>query len=315
MNPKNEPTSSPLKKGATAGLPSSDWEKHPKNTAGQASSGTQTLENRLVQRVTSGEKEKGGLSPFEEKGDSPPSSRYRFEIFRYSAAQGGQPRFQSYDLSVQGNMSVLEALLKIQDEQEPSLAFRYACRGAVCGSCAMSVNGKLNLACRVQLKSLPGNRVVVEPLPGFEIIKDLVVDMDPFWEKYERIKPWLHAADCTTKENPMSEKQRQRIDQYVNCILCGLCHAACPVTKTCDSFSGPAALAKLYRFMTDSREQHRDGEILAQENAAGGVWRCHTIMECTSVCPKDVRPSDGIRGVRRTLLSQKIKTALGRKTT
>jgi len=112
---------------------------------------------------------------------------YRFEILRYDASRDDEPRFQAYQVAAQANMSVLEALLKIQDEQDPSLAFRYACRGAVCGSCAMAINGKLNLACRVQLKNLHTNRVILEPLPRFEILKDLVVDMDLFWEKYQRI--------------------------------------------------------------------------------------------------------------------------------
>ena len=115
---------------------------------------------------------------------SGPIKTYRFEIFRYRENLGAEPRLQGYDLAVDKKISVLEALLRIQDEQDPSLAFRYCCRGAICGSCAMSINGKLNLACRVQLDSLGSRHVVLEPLPGFEVIKDLVVNMDPFWEKY-----------------------------------------------------------------------------------------------------------------------------------
>ena len=164
---------------------------------------------------------------------------------------------------------MLEGLLRIQDEQDPSLAFRSSCRGAVCGSCGMSINGRLNLACRVQLHLLAGRRVVLEPLPGLEIVKDLVVDMDPFWEKYQRIQPWLHAEIAAAEGSRMTEPQRQRIDQFVNCILCGLCYAACPVTKSDDRFTGPAALAKLYRFLADSRES-RDGTTLEQEDSPGG---------------------------------------------
>ncbi len=208
-------------------------------------------------------------------------------------------------------MSVLETLLKIQDEQDPSLAFRYACRGAVCGSCAMSINGTLSLACRVLLKNLPAKRVVLEPLPRLRILKDLIVDMDPFWEKYERIRPWLHARISDAQESRVSEKERERIDQYVNCILCGLCYAACPVMSSNEGFTGPAALAKLYRFVADSRETRRRRE-LEQENTHQGMWGCRTITRCIQVCPKEVRPTDGIEGVRRRLLVEKLKSLFGR---
>ena len=144
--------------------------------------------------------------------------------------------------------------------------------------------------------------MVLEPLPGFEILKDLVVDMDPFWEKYQRIQPWLHAEISAAEDSRMTEPERQRIDQYVHCILCGLCYAACPAVRFDPAFTGPAALAKLYRFLADSRE-NRDGKTFQQEDSEEGAWGCHTIMKCGEVCPKEVRPADGIRGVRRRLSS------------
>ena len=241
----------------------------------------------------------------------PTDKTFTFEVFRYDAAGNEPPRFQTYELQVSSQTSVLEGLVRIQDEQDPSLAFRASCRGAVCGSCGMSINGRLNLACRVQLHLLPVRRVVLEPLPGLDIIKDLVVDMDPFWQKYERVQPWLHAEIAAAEESHMTEPQRQRIDQFVNCILCGLCYAACPVTKSDEQFTGPAALAKLYRFLADSRES-RDGKTLEQENSHSGMWGCHTIMKCGEVCPKEVRPTDGIRGVRREFLSHQLKKVLRR---
>ena len=239
------------------------------------------------------------------------SRTYRFEIFRYTAAEVGAPRFQAYDVTVERNMSVLEALVKIQDEQDPSLAFRYACRGAVCGSCAMAVNGQLQLACRVQLRTLRDRRVVLEPLPGFEILKDLIVDLEVFWEKYRRVQPWLHAELAGDKEHRVTEREQTRIDPYVNCILCGLCYAACPVTRLNPRFTGPAALAKLYRFLADSRED-REPTTLRQEDSPEGLWACHTIMECCEVCPRDVRPAEGIRGLRRKLLADQVNQVLGR---
>jgi succinate dehydrogenase / fumarate reductase iron-sulfur subunit len=176
----------------------------------------------------------------------------------------------------------------------------------------MSVNGRLNLACRVQLAAIPARRVVLEPLPGFEIVRDLVVDMDPFWAKYERIQPWLHADAAPAQERRMSEPQRERIDGLVNCILCGLCYASCPVSRSAPAFSGPAALAKLYRFWADARES-RPAQSIRQQDDAAGMWGCHTIMNCTRVCPKEVRPSDGIRGLRRASLGQRLKQVFGGK--
>jgi succinate dehydrogenase / fumarate reductase iron-sulfur subunit len=233
-------------------------------------------------------------------------NRYRIDVFRYDASGSTPPRIQTYELEINRQTSVLEALLRIQDEQDPSLSFRFSCRGAVCGSCGMSINGRLNLACRVQLHLLAKPHVVLEPLPGLDVVKDLVVDMDPFWAKYERVQPWLHAEIAAAGGSRMTERERERIDQYVNCILCGLCYAACPATKSDERFTGPAALAKLYRFLADSRER-RDGTTLEQEDSQAGLWGCHTIMKCCEACPKEVRPTDGIRGLRRKLLAHKLR--------
>jgi len=235
-----------------------------------------------------------------------PSRVYHIEVLRYDASRPGPAQFRTYELAAGGKTSVLEALLRIQAEQDPSLAFRYACRGAVCGSCAMSINGNLNLACRVQLESLEGGRAILEPLPHLEGLKDLVVEMTPFWEKYERVRPWLQQELDGPGKTRMSERERQRIDQYVNCILCGLCYAACPMLTNNKRFAGPAALAKLYRFVQDSRESP-DARPLDAEDSEEGIWGCRTVGRCIEVCPKDVRPTDGIAGVRRRCLSQKFK--------
>jgi succinate dehydrogenase / fumarate reductase iron-sulfur subunit len=238
---------------------------------------------------------------------------YRFEVLRFGHAPGDRPRFQAYELVVRKKMSVLEALLTLQEDQDPSLAFRYSCRGAVCGSCGMSINGKLNLACRVQLHALATDRIVLEPLPGFDVLQDLVVDMDPFWEKYERVRPWLHAEISAVQESRISERQRKRIDQYVQCILCAVCYAACPARRANDAFAGPAALGKLYRFVADAREAS-SSRALQQQDSPEGVWGCRTIMQCIGACPKDVRPADGVRGVRRALLARKLSRLTRRNT-
>jgi succinate dehydrogenase/fumarate reductase iron-sulfur protein len=243
------------------------------------------------------------MNPPNESSDS-----YRLEVLRYDEGRDEPPRFQAYEIPAEEGTSLLSALLQIQDEQDPTLAFRCACRGLVCGSCGMVVNGQPTLACRTRLADLPTRRIVVEPLPGFEVIKDLVVDLEPFWEKYEQIQPWLHAP-ADPGNTRMSERQRERIDQFANCILCGLCYAACPAAAMNDEFTGPAALAKLYRFLADSRED-RGPESLAAQNSNKGAWGCRMATRCVDVCPKNVRPLDGITGVRRKLVAQTLFSLL-----
>ncbi len=234
---------------------------------------------------------------------------YEFEIFRYDEARDDPPRLQTFEISIAPDSSLLVALTQIQEEHDPSLAFRCACRGLVCGSCGMAVNGRPKLACGTRLSDLPTGRIVVEPLPGFEVIKDLVVDMESFWDKYKQIQPWLHSEIADPKDTRMSERQRDRIDQYANCILCGVCYAACPSAAMNDDFTGPAALAKLYRFLADSRER-RGPQTLTDQNRHAGAWGCRMATRCVEACPKDVRPLDGITGVRRKLFSQTVMSFL-----
>ncbi len=245
-------------------------------------------------------------NPLNEPTDMSGPRTVQFQVFRYDASAGDAARFQSYELSVAGKTSVLEALLQIQNEQDPSLAFRYACRGAVCGSCAMSINGRLNLACRVLLDAIPGDRIVLEPLPHLAAIKDLVVDMGPFWEKYERVRPWLQERLDDARQGRLSEAENKRIEPYVNCILCALCYGACPVLDVDGQFTGPAALAKLYRFVADSRDDPAARTLQSEDNHHG-AWGCRAITRCIDVCPKNVRPTDGIAGLKRTLLSQRLR--------
>lgn len=203
-------------------------------------------------------------------------------------------------------MTVLEALLKIQEDQDPTLVFRYSCRGAVCGSCGMVINGRPDLACRVQLSTLRSHEVLLEPLPNMEVIKDLIVDMEPFWEAYRAVEPWLIADESHgEKEHIVSEKNRARIDSYVNCILCACCYGACPVLGRDDRYLGPAALAKLYRFLEDSRDRRDWRKALERVDAEHGLWGCDTVFRCVMACPKHVRPTDGIEGLRRRLVIEK----------
>ena len=234
---------------------------------------------------------------------------YWLSVFRYDEASQDPPRFQSYRIAIAPRSSLLDALLQIQDDQDPSLAFRYSCRGLVCGSCGVVLNGRPTLACQARLAELPAGRGVIEPLSGFAVIKDLVVDLEPFWQKYAQVQPWLHAQISDASGTRMSPRQCDRVDALANCILCALCYSACPVVGLRPEFTGPAALAKLYRFLADSREQ-RGLAKLRSENSEAGVWGCRTTTRCVQVCPKNVRPFDAIAGIRRKLLAGVLASML-----
>jgi succinate dehydrogenase / fumarate reductase iron-sulfur subunit len=217
-----------------------------------------------------------------------------------------EPYFESYRIKVIPGLTILAVLLRIRDEIDGTLSFRSSCRSAVCGSCAMVINGKIDLACRTQVASFGSNTIILEPLPNFEIIKDLVVDMTPFWNMYEKVKPYLiRKSPDPEKEIQQSEEERKRIDQFVNCILCASCYGACPVLARDPEYIGPAALAKLERFALDSRDERAAAE-LEEINNDKGVWGCDMVLRCIDACPKDVRPTDSIVGLRKKLLKYKL---------
>jgi len=232
---------------------------------------------------------------------------YTFKILRYDAKEPDvAPNFTSYRIKVVSGLTVLMALLRIQEEIDGTLSFRSSCRSAVCGSCAMVINGKIDLACRTQVATFGSNTIVLEPLPNFEIIKDLVVDMTPFWNMYEKIRPYLiRTSPDPDKEIQQSEEERSRIDQVVNCILCACCYGACPVLARDPEYAGPAAIAKLERFVLDSRDE-RPASALDEVNDEKGVWGCDTILRCIDACPKDVRPTDSVVSLRKKLIKHKL---------
>jgi succinate dehydrogenase / fumarate reductase iron-sulfur subunit len=258
--------------------------------------------------------------------------RLAVRVFRHTAGSEAKPRFDTFELNVRPGTTVLTALFMIQQRHDPSLAFRFSCRGAVCGSCGMTINGRCGLACRTQLWSMPVSEIVLEPLPNLDVIRDLVVDMSPFWEKYRRVRPWLHAQvngvaveagsgsrdpgaggqtgpKAEIREQHQTPHQFHRIEQYINCILCACCYGACPVLKRQPDYLGPAALAKMYRFVGDNRDQ-RPQDQLAEVDNSDGVWGCDTVFRCVEACPKDVRPTDGISALRRRLVLYRARKPL-----
>ena len=236
---------------------------------------------------------------------------YTIKVLRYDAKEPEREAyFSSYRVRAIPWLTVLTVLSRIRDEIDGTLAFRSSCRAATCGSCAMIINGKPGLACRTQVAAAEGRTIILEPLPNFEIIKDLVVDMAPFWEKYEKIKPYLVGENGKPeKEVFQSEEERKQIDQYVNCILCACCYGACEVLRRGADYLGPAALAKLERFMLDSRDERPDA-FLDSVNTSQGVWGCDTLLRCIDACPKEVRPTDGIVDLRKRLVKYRLKRLL-----
>ncbi len=223
----------------------------------------------------------------------------KLKIFRFDPeAPDPKPRYQTYTVKTEPGMTIMEALFDVLDKQDGTLAFRYSCRWAVCGSCAMTLNGKCRLACKTQISNYKGT-LTIEPLPGLDIIKDLVVDLEPFFDNYRKIKPYLIPKAAPEKENIQMQKERKLIESHIKCILCAICEASCPMSWTSrEKFAGPMALTKVYRFNRDTRDAGAKErlEIVGNED---GVWRCRTIFRCTEYCPKDIPITEAIQYLKR----------------
>jgi len=231
-------------------------------------------------------------------------------IQRFNGDRDPSRWIETYRVETRKGMNLLEALIKIQDEEDGTLAFRYSCRGAVCGSCAMSVDGTVVLACRTHVEDLLGKTILIEPLPYFPVIRDLIVDMSSFFENYRRIEPYLHGKSVLShSEYVMREDERKEIDPYVQCILCGICFGVCPAFNRDRQFLGPAILAKVYRFLTDPRDS-RGEKILEKVNGQKGAWGCNTVFQCVKACPKEVPPTHAIVKMRRKILRNRISSFL-----
>lgn len=234
------------------------------------------------------------------------SPHLTLRIQRLNKEKDPQQWTETFQVEITKGMNLVEALLRIQDEQDGTLAFRYSCRGAVCGSCAMRVNGEDVLACRTHVESLLEKPTLIEPLPSFPVIRDLIVDMSPFFNHYRKIEPYLHGRPVSSQtEYIMKEEERKEIDPYIQCILCGICFGTCPAFEKDSGFLGPAILAKAYRFLADSRDR-RNEEILKGVNNQQGVWGCKTVFNCVKVCPKEVPPTHAIVKMRGNILSYRV---------
>jgi succinate dehydrogenase/fumarate reductase iron-sulfur protein len=210
-------------------------------------------------------------------------------------------RWDTFRVQREPKMSVLDAVCRIQREQDPSLAFRYSCRAGMCGTCSMRVNGKNRWTCRTQVDALGGDELTLEPLPHYPVLRDLAVDMRPFVERYRAVRPQFvprdpHAQDFA-RIAPDSVERRD-IDPHVECITCGNCFGECSLVEINGDYLGPAALNRAFVLIRDSRDGAGE-ERLALLNGHHGVWGCHTQFNCTEVCPMGIAPTRAIQKLKR----------------
>lgn len=227
------------------------------------------------------------------------------KILRYDPKTDKKPYWKSYDLELDPELTILDLLNEIHWKIDGSLAYRRSCRSAICGSCAMKINGQNVLACETPMHKFKGN-IKIEPLPGFPILKDLVVDMDRFFKKLERIKPYLVLEKPKPdKEFIQSPVEFENIRDAANCILCGSCTSSCPSLWANEDYLGPAALLKSYRFIFDTRD---DGAVERIDivNDKNGIWRCHTIFNCMEACPKDIKITEYLSRLKVKVLENSI---------
>jgi succinate dehydrogenase / fumarate reductase iron-sulfur subunit len=231
--------------------------------------------------------------------------RVTLRIQRFNPETDQRPHWEKYQVEVEPTDRLLDALHQVKWYQDGTLAFRRSCAHGVCGSDAMTINSVNRLACKVLMSEL-GSRVSVEPLRGFPIIKDLVVDMEPFFDKYRSVKPYLiNYEPDPPVERFQSPEDRARFDDTTKCILCGACTSSCPSFWGNRDYVGPAAIVQAHRFIFDSRDQGAN-ERLEVLNDRDGVWRCRTIFNCVGACPREIDVTRAIGEVKKLLLFNRM---------
>lgn len=234
-------------------------------------------------------------------------NEYEFVVKRKS--ERGEVSYSKYMVPKDKVSTVLEALMYIQDNIDKTLSLRYSCRMEICGSCGMEINGKPKMACSTIISKLGKNKITVDPLKHYDVVKDLVVDIDPFFSKYREGMPYIIREDDGnySSELPQTPEQFKEYEKYSMCIKCGLCLAACPIAGTDPDYLGPAAMAGILRYNLDNRDQGKKYRLDVSSNEEGAP-RCHFVGECSEACPKDVDPSFAIQILR----TQGVRHELGK---
>ncbi|MEV0369887.1 succinate dehydrogenase iron-sulfur subunit [Streptomyces sp. NPDC050636] len=230
-----------------------------------------------------------------------------FRIRRFNPEVSEDASWQDFELEIDPKERVLDALHKIKWDQDGSLTFRRSCAHGICGSDAMRINGKNRLACKTLIKDInPQKPITVEAIKGLTVLKDLVVDMEPFFQAYRDVMPFLiTTGNEPTRERRQSAEDRERFDDTTKCILCAACTSSCPVFWNDGQYFGPAAIVNAHRFIFDSRDEGGEQrlEIL---NDKDGVWRCRTTFNCTDACPRGIEVTKAIQEVKRALITRRF---------
>ncbi len=242
------------------------------------------------------------------------AGKYRtFKVYRYDPDDGENPRVDTYEIDVANVSMVLDALLKIKNEVDPTIAFRRSCREGVCGSCAMNINGANTLACTKGMDECGSGDIAIYPLPHQPVIKDLVTDLTNFFRQHAYIEPFLQADNEGRKtEFIQSPDDRKKLDGLYECIMCACCSTSCPSywwngdKQGEEEYLGPAALLQAYRWVADSRDEERNKRLDMIEDEFK-LYRCHTIMNCAQVCPKGLNPAEAIAELKKMMVNRPAK--------
>ena len=230
----------------------------------------------------------------------------KLKVFRFNPETDKKPHYDSYQLEADPTDRVLDLLEYVKGNFDGTLSFRRSCAHGVCGSDAMRINGRNRLACKALVKELGAGKITVEPILGMRVLKDLIVDMEPFFAHYRSVMPFLVNNDPPpAKERLQSQEDRERFDDTTKCILCACCTSSCPSFWASDEYVGPAAIVAAHRFIFDSRDQ-AGAERLQILNDQFGVYRCHTIFNCTVACPREIEVTKAIGEVKRALATGRI---------
>ena len=231
--------------------------------------------------------------------------RITFKILRFNPERDAKAHWELYPVELEPTDRVLDGLEAIKGRADGSLSLRRSCAHGICGSDAMMINGRNMLACKVLVKNLK-QPIAIEPMRGFKVIKDLIVDMEGFFAKYRQVKPYLIEGEpAPEKERLQSPAERERFDDTTKCILCGACTTSCPSFWANPDYIGPASIVQAHRFLFDSRDAGKQ-ERLSVMNENEGVWRCRTIFNCVEACPRGINVTKAIAEVKQALVKGKV---------
>ncbi len=256
---------------------------------------------------------KADRSKVDQNKGTPPKWQ-TFKVYRYEPDSGENPRVDCYEVDVSDVSMVLDGLLKIKNEIDPSLTLRRSCREGVCGSCAMNINGANTLACTKGMEDMGDGDITVYPLPHQPVVKDLVTDLTKFYEHHAYVQPYLQAEESVPEgEWTQSPEERKELDGLYECVMCACCSTSCPSywwngskEDGKEEYLGPAALLQANRWLKDSRDQ-KTNERLDKLEDDFKLYRCHTIMNCTTVCPKDLNPAEAIAEIKAMMVNRPEK--------